>query len=254
MNKLYIIPLAALMVGCGQNVTVNVPSTGTADTSEVKVVDTQATSKGRQAVIEKLKTADIQVKAKGRVVETGEVKILDTQASSKGLSEEKTWDEQAAAKGAVEIDEETFTQAELEAYNAEQAEAQEAQAALIEASTQAELVTLGSGSFAAAGTKYDISGGVTIEEKDGEVMIILSDDFSVSNGPDLYVTLSQEQPFTGGKKVELEESKVKLLGALANTSGKQVYTVSKADFDQFDYGVTIWCKKYNVLFGATPIQ
>jgi len=52
----------------------------------------------------------------------------------------------------------------------------------------------------------------------------------------------------------LDESKVKILGALSNVKGKQVYTVSKAEFDQFNYGVTIWCKKYNILFGATPIQ
>lgn len=239
MNKLYLVPvlgLSAIIVGCGQNVTVNVPPTS----SEVKVVDTQATAKGREAVIKELKSADIQVKAKGRVVDTGEVKILDSQATGKGA--------------VIETDEGTFTEEEVEAYNEEQAQAQEAQAELLEEAATSELVTLGAGSFAAAGTKYDIAGGVTIEEKDGEVMIILSDDFSVSKGPDLYVTLSQEQPFTGGKTVSLEESKVKLLGALANTSGKQVYTVSKEDFDKFDYGVTIWCKKYNVLFGATPIQ
>ena len=64
MNKFYLVPvigLSAIIVGCGQNVTVNVP----ASPSEVKVIDEQATAKGLDVVINELKSADIQVTAKG---------------------------------------------------------------------------------------------------------------------------------------------------------------------------------------------
>jgi len=254
MNKLYIIPLAALMVGCGQNVAVNVPPT---NSSNVKIVDQQVTAKGQAATPIEVKIVDKQTTTKGRTATISEVKIVDQQATAKGavveVREEKVWDEQAAAKGVVETDEGTFTQQELADYSDEQAEAQAAQEALLEQAAVPALVTLGTGSFQGASGK-STSGGVTIEEKDGQVMIILDQSFSTSSGPDLYVTLSQQQPFAGGKKVGLDASKTKILGALAKTSGEQVYTVSKADFDKFNYGVTIWCKKYNILFGATPIN
>ena len=149
--------------------------------------------------------------------------------------------------------EEVFTEAETAAYEAEQKAAQEAQVARQKALAEQTFQTVATGNFSAASGKK-ISGGVTIEEKGDEVMITLSDDFSVSKGPDLYVTLSQQQSFTGSKNVALEESKVKILDALANTKGKQVYTISKSEFEKYDYGVTIWCKKYNILFGATPLS
>ena len=159
---------------------------------------------------------------------------------------------EVTAKGQAE-EEEKLSAAEAAAYAAEQAAAQAAQAARAAELAANTFKTIATGSIQSASGKSG-GGSVTVEEKDGQVMITLGSDFSISNGPDLYVALSKTQPFTGSGTVSLDSSKVKILDALANQNGQQVYTISKADYDAYGDSLAIWCRQYNVLFGGTTLK
>ena len=44
------------------------------------------------------------------------------------------------------------------------------------------------------------------------------------------------------------------VSSLANKRGSQMYTVSKKDFEANNYAVVIWCKRFNVVFGAAVLK
>lgn len=135
-------------------------------------------------------------------------------------------------------------------YDAEQAASQAAQAERIAEVAAPEYVTISTGSLQGAAGKTAV-GNITVEAKGDQVMITLEDNFNISNGPDLFVTLTTEDVTN---KRSLNPTKLIKLDALANTAGKQVYTVSKADFEAYGDSLAIWCQAFNVLFGATELQ
>jgi len=135
-------------------------------------------------------------------------------------------------------------------YDQQQAVAQAAQAERLAVLKSETLIELAAGSLQ-SGPGKSAGGNFTIEAKGDEVMITLADNFNVSNGPDLFVTLTSES--VAGKR-SLDAQQLITLDALASTNGKQVYTVSKADFDKYGKSLVIWCKAYNVVFGATTID
>lgn len=95
-----------------------------------------------------------------------------------------------------------------------------------------------SGSFA-NGPYGTVSGMAEVfEQEDGSWIVKLSG-FNTTNGPDLYVYLSEE-----AMPINFIS-----LGKLKSTNGNQVYSVpGSPDFSKYQY-ISIHCKEYNHLFG-----
>ena len=99
-----------------------------------------------------------------------------------------------------------------------------------------------SGTFADADWIHKTQGTATIIQ-DEEKTILSLEDFSTTNGPDLYVYLS-----TDGKASEFVN-----LGRLQSSNGDQSYEIP-ADVDLSKYDkVLIWCKAFGVLFGTAEL-
>jgi Electron transfer DM13 len=85
---------------------------------------------------------------------------------------------------------------------------------------------------------YNVSGTAKIYDDNGKRVLLLNN-FSSSNGPDLRVYLSVTTGATSFVN----------LGKLKSTSGKQTYAIPDGtDIDQFKF-VLIWCQQFSVLFG-----
>lgn len=87
---------------------------------------------------------------------------------------------------------------------------------------------------------YAVSGVASIYEASGKKVLLLNN-FSSSNGPDLKVYLS----------TTIGASSFVNLGNLKSTSGKQVYEIpAGTDVEQFKFAL-IWCQQFSVLFGKS---
>lgn len=93
---------------------------------------------------------------------------------------------------------------------------------------------------------YNTLGTATlVTESDGSLTLNFSEDFRVSNGPGLYIYLSNNaRNVTGG--VELR--------ALISTNGEQSYSVpADVTIDQFNF-VVVYCRPFGAPFGAAELQ
>ncbi len=92
---------------------------------------------------------------------------------------------------------------------------------------------------------YSVSGGVSLVETNNEIVLVLEDNFSASNGPGLFIYLSNNaNNVTGGYEI----------GPLANNSGMDTYSLgSEVSLDQYNY-VLIWCKPFGVGFGTAQLN
>ena len=87
---------------------------------------------------------------------------------------------------------------------------------------------------------YEVSGTFTLSNTSGELQLTFSDNFSTSNGPGLFIYLTNSESSTAGG-VEL--------GALKSNSGAQTYDVSdEVQLGTYDY-VLVYCKPFGVAFG-----
>lgn len=116
-----------------------------------------------------------------------------------------------------------------------------------------ELPTLASGNFVGIAPGHNAEGGVTLKDNGDSVIIELDADFVSDKGPDLYVILTEEQTLTGADPVQLDISKVTKIAPLVNLKWKQVYQISKAEYEAKNYAVGIWCNEFNVVFGAAKL-
>jgi hypothetical protein len=113
-------------------------------------------------------------------------------------------------------------------------------------------VALSTGTFIAGSTPGDTAGGkATIYRlEDGKPLLRL-EDFSTTNGPDLFVVLSSsanpdQDGLKNGAYVQLE--------ALKGNIGNQNYELpSDVDLGQYK-SVVIWCRTFNIVFGYAPLQ
>jgi hypothetical protein len=113
-------------------------------------------------------------------------------------------------------------------------------------------VALTAGMFIAGSTPgHDVDGKATIYRfEDGKPLLRL-EDFSATNGPDLFVVLSSsanpdQDGLKSGAYVQLE--------ALKGNLGNQNYELP-ADVDLSQYkSVVIWCRTFNVVFGYATLQ
>jgi Electron transfer DM13 len=100
-----------------------------------------------------------------------------------------------------------------------------------------------------------VQGGATVDPAAGQV--VLSDDFNISTGPDLFVILSSASNL-GLDYVAFSEAvtaaPILYLGELITTSGAQSYTIpAGTDLSQYN-SVIVWCRQYSVAFAAAAIR
>ncbi|MFM7429039.1 MAG: DM13 domain-containing protein [Flammeovirgaceae bacterium] len=87
---------------------------------------------------------------------------------------------------------------------------------------------------------YSVSGVAQIYDDKGKKVLVLNN-FSSSNGPDLRVYLS----------TTTNASSFVNLGKLKSTSGKQTYAIpNTTDVAQFKFAL-IWCQQFSALFGKS---
>ncbi len=89
-------------------------------------------------------------------------------------------------------------------------------------------------------SSYTVGGVAQLYDDTGKLVLLL-DNFSSSNGPDLRVYLST----TTGNTSFVN------LGKLKSTTGKQSYEIpAGTDLTEFKF-VLIWCQQFSVLFGKS---
>lgn len=108
---------------------------------------------------------------------------------------------------------------------------------------------LSMGDFYTVAPNHDTRGTVEIVENDqGERMLILEEDFSTLAGPALYIVLHKElrpRTYTSENSV--------MLAPLSSPTGMQVYRIpANVDLSQY-LSVQIWCKDFDVTFGAAEL-
>lgn len=108
--------------------------------------------------------------------------------------------------------------------------------------------TIVSGSFANADILHRGSGTARIVEENGKRILRL-ENFKVTNGPDLYVYLSESK--TPGDTLESIDKYI-ILGKLKGNMGDQNYDIP-APFRGYDTAV-IWCQEYGVLFAYAVME
>jgi len=89
---------------------------------------------------------------------------------------------------------------------------------------------------------YTVNGGFTLTENGENLELTFSNNFQASNGPGLFVYLSNSATrVTGGVEV----------GRLMSNSGSQSYTISRqnAQLDTYNH-IVIYCKPFGVGFGT----
>jgi hypothetical protein len=122
--------------------------------------------------------------------------------------------------------------------------------------TETQSKLLKSGEFKELDPLHYASGKVNIVDKGEDVFVQLEDSFATNpDGPDLYVWLVKEQKLGGAiKGVDSTEGTYLDLGKLQKVSGTQTYKVSKAEFEQYNYAVVIWCRAFNVQFSNAVLN
>lgn len=110
------------------------------------------------------------------------------------------------------------------------------------------------GTFEQGDSTYTIKGTASVLQRENELVLTLSD-FSVTNGPDLYVYLLQasttnntvvKDVVNGGAFYEVAQ--------LKGNRGNQVYTLPPETFIDDQTVVSIWCKRFSRNFGSAKLE
>ena len=110
-------------------------------------------------------------------------------------------------------------------------------------------VELASGQFENA--EYATSGSASVIELGDGSRFVRLEDFSTSDGPDVFVGLSNSP--SGGAWGSYDDVRYVQLGALKATNGNQNYEIPPdVDLAGFE-SVVIWCDRFNVAFGTAPV-
>lgn len=104
--------------------------------------------------------------------------------------------------------------------------------------------TLSEGSFTGFDTLHQASGKARIIRTNGKTYVRFEDDFTVTNGPDLFVHLGS------GDKYDANAN----LGALKGNEGSQNYEIpSNINLDNYSE-VWVWCRAFSVPFGKAVLR
>ena len=99
---------------------------------------------------------------------------------------------------------------------------------------------------------HHTSGTATIYQLEDKSQVLRLQDFSTTNGPDLFVVLSANtNPDADG--IGAEGSYLQL-AALKGNKGNQNYDVPAATDGKSYKSVVIWCRTFNVVFGYATLQ
>lgn len=108
--------------------------------------------------------------------------------------------------------------------------------------------TIVQGAFGEVDALHKGSGTARIVEQSG-VRYLRLEDFEVTNGPDLYVYLSESK--APGSSIE-SISKYISLGSLKGNAGNQTYAIPE-NVRGYDTAI-IWCQEFGVLFSFAVMQ
>lgn len=113
---------------------------------------------------------------------------------------------------------------------------------------------LARGTFGQGDNTYTISGKATVTEQNGVKTLSLTD-FSVTNGPDLFVYIVRA-PSADNKTVKdaAEAGLFVNLGALKGNKGNQTYTLPPGVELGDNTIVSIWCRRFSRNFGAAQLS
>lgn len=113
-------------------------------------------------------------------------------------------------------------------------------------------VLLSSGVFMQGDSTYTISGNVLALQENNSRTLAFTD-FSVSNGPDLFVyVVSSDAVDNDSIKTLIREGNFVSLGALKGNVGDQTYAIPE-DFDLENAVVSIWCERFSRNFGMASL-
>lgn len=121
---------------------------------------------------------------------------------------------------------------------------------------QLSIVDLTSATLVARGEFYPLvhsgSGEAYLHQVDDELVLSLSSDFQVEDGPDLHVYLAAQDPIPNESGEDLAGALD--LGELIALEGEQTYVLPDGvQLDDYQ-SVVIWCVPFEVPFIAAPIE
>lgn len=120
-----------------------------------------------------------------------------------------------------------------------------------EATTESSIL-LSSGIFVQGDSTYTISGNALVAKEDGSRILAFTD-FSVSNGPDLFVYLVFSQNIDNDSvKEAVRTGNFVNLGELKGNIGNQTYTIPEG-IDLENVVVSIWCERFSRNFGMASL-
>lgn len=111
--------------------------------------------------------------------------------------------------------------------------------------------TLAKGQFVTLEKDHKTTGSVKIVKKtdDGTYWLVLGTDFSTAEAPDVNLLLHKQ-----GFSQDYSKDNYVSLGKLQKFSGEQKYLVPEGiNLNEYS-SVVVWCKKFNVTFGAANLE
>lgn len=106
-----------------------------------------------------------------------------------------------------------------------------------------------SGQFVAVGSRNKTEGTFKIVEENGKQYIEFSDDFEVSEGPDLEIILHKDSTVESN----IAEEDYISIAPIESFTGTQRYEVPDGvDLDKYA-SVAVWCEDFNVTFGYAQL-
>lgn len=110
-------------------------------------------------------------------------------------------------------------------------------------------IALTSGAFESR-SRYTVSGTATVFQLEDGSRVLRLEDFSSTNGPDLFVYLTSADSADSDADINADFVD---LGVLKGNVGNQNYEIADdVDLDHYDT-VVIWCRRFTVGFGAADL-
>lgn len=113
---------------------------------------------------------------------------------------------------------------------------------------------LKSGTFNKIDSIHNGAGEVKVTSDENYYYLNFQSNFSVANGPDLFVYLSEKQEYKNIAVGGVDTSKTLNIGKLSRITGAQSYKISKAEFEKYNDSVIIWCKDFGVQFSRAELK
>lgn len=202
---------------------------------------------GTDVVDQELVPERLAITAKADSIKVGETYMFEAQYFDNlgsPVAANITWE--SSDPGIISVDENGLAQANIAGNITLTAKVNEAQDVVTVNAGEKTSVSLTERTGVFAGNRdYVVTGDFTLSNVTGNLILTFDDNFSASNGPGLYVYLTNsESSISGGNEV----------GKLKSNSGGQSYTVSgNINVATYDY-VLIYCKPFGIPFGVGQFQ